>query len=289
MLAAQPRSRKWLMLAIAAVTLLCVTALAIGVGDLELKPGQPIALDSLDGSPGFGLISQIRVSSALMDFLGGILRAGVLVLLPVAIIYTIRSRSARKQVLLQLFYLLLFSAALLSISRNFGPQQLREPNLSPPPVSFSGSPPEVAANLPDPPGWLINAVSALGASAVALLVYQLYQRTREQPPTPSSVAAGARQALNDIEAGDRLENVVLRAYYQLCVSSWRRRGVSRAQHQTAREYRGDLRSAGIPAESLDRLTALFEKARYGSSALDAEDERKAIDALRAILRSLGEL
>lgn len=289
MLAARLEHRKWLVLATAAVTLLCVTGLAIGIRDLELKPGQPFALNSLDGSPGAGPISQIHIQSTLMDLLGGILRAGVLLLLPFAIIHFIRSRSARKQVLMQLLYLLLFSAAILLLSRSFGTQQLRQPELSPPPVSLSGSPPEVAANLPAPPGWLINAISVLGAAALALLGYRLYQTRRDVPPSPASVAAGARQALDDLEAGDRLESVVLRAYYRLCVSSRRRRGVSRAQHQTAREYRGDLRSAGIPAGALDQLTALFEKARYGSSSLNEDDERKSIEALRAILRSLGEV
>lgn len=289
MLFGQLNRRSWLIVLTAAVTAVAVLVLAIGVDQLELKPGRPLTIGPLDPSRGGGLINRIRFPGDLLDFLGGLLRVAVLALLPFAIVNFIRSRAARRRVLTQLLYLLLFSVALLSISRTFRPRQSVPPAVPAPAAALPGVAGEAAAVLPEAPAWLLTTASLLTASAVALAAYRLFLRARQEPTVEAQLADSARGALDDLASGAELESVVLRAYFQLCQASRRRRGLQRAPHQTAHEYGGDLRLAGLPDEPVKQLTGLFEKARYGALPLDADDERTAIASLRAILRWLGEL
>lgn len=283
------RQAKLAHYAVAGMTLLAVTLLAAGISELALKPGRPLTLDLPRPGGAGDIVSQITLPASLISVLGSVLRIGALLLLPFAIVHFIRSRAARRQVLFQLFYLLLFSAAILSLSRSFEPQQTNPPVLPIPQGSLPQAGPSTAVGLPEPPRWLVTAVSAVGAAAAVWLGYRLYLRSQAEPAAAQRLAAEAQQALADIESGERLENVILRSYYQLCQATRRRRGLGRAQHQTAREYGSDLRAAGIPLQALSQLTALFERARYGSDPLTQDDEREAVGALRTILRSLGEL
>ncbi len=289
MLVPKPKTHRWLTALMAVFTLAAATMLAIGVGDLELKPGQAIAPRAVDRGAFSSMISQIQVPAGILEVLAAVLRIGALLLLPFAVLHLIRSPAARKQVLVQLFYLLLISIAILTLSRSLGAQQFDQPSIAPPQAVAPSAAPDFAAALPQAPRWLINAASVIGAAVVAFIGYRLYRQTRAAQPPASQIAADAQQALAEIEAGEQLENVVLRAYHQLCVSSRRRKGVTRNHSHTAREFRLELRQVGIPAQALDQLTALFEKARYGDRQLDQHDERRAIAALRTILRSLGEL
>ncbi|HLE03600.1 MAG TPA: DUF4129 domain-containing protein [Anaerolineales bacterium] len=76
------------------------------------------------------------------------------------------------------------------------------------------------------------------------------------------------------------------AYRTLCEVSCERRGIRRAQTMTPREYRAALERAALPNGPLARLTALFEKARYGREKLGQEDEQVATAALRSILQEI---
>lgn len=283
------RQAKLAHYALAGMTLVAVTLLAAGIGELTLKAGRPLSLDMLSPGGAADIVSQIQLPADLVSVLLGALRIGALLLLPFAIIHFIRSRTARRQVLLQLFYLLLFSAAILSLSRSFEPQQANTPVLPIPQGSLPQAAPGTDFVPPAAPPWLVTAVSVAGAAGALWLAYRLYLRTQPESQIADALAADAHQALADIESGHRLENVILRSYYQLCVASRRRRGISRASHQTPREYGSDLSSAGIPRQALAQLTALFEKARYGGDPLTQDDEREAVGALRTILRALGEL
>lgn len=288
MQAGQSSNRRWIPPLTAGLTLAAVAVLAIGVDRLELKPGVPMAFNALDTRTLSQVIGQIGAPDALLGFLGNLLRIGVLVALPFAVVHFIRSPEARKRVLTQLFYLLLFSLAVLSLSRTFHPPQIRPTALSPPESSLPGAPAAAGSIAAEAPRWLINAISLTGAAALAAAGYWIYRRSR-QVPSDTRAAVEAQLALAEIEAGADLENVILRAYYQLCVASRSRRGIARSRNQTAREYGGDLRQAGLPPQALHQITRLFEKARYGDKPLDADDERAAVESLRQILRSLGEL
>lgn len=288
MQADQNTIRRWPILLAASITMGCVTLLAIGINELELKPGQPLVVGGLQGDSAAGLFSQIRAPAALMSLFASVLRIGVLLLLPFAVVHFLRSAEARKRVLAQLAYLIVFALAVLSLSRSFKPQSVLKPPL---PAAGINTPADGISGLdlaPDAPRWLVTTFSLLTATAIAFGGYQLVRRSRK-PTTPPVLAQEAQLALSEIEAGTDLENVILRAYYQLCLVTRNRRGLRRAAYQTAREYGADLQQNGMPPESLRELTRLFEKARYGSQPLDKQDELAAINALRAILRSLGEL
>jgi hypothetical protein len=271
---------------VSAITLLLILILAAGVSSVELLPGRAFAPESFGGSDGFGLASRIHVPSALLAFLGSVLRVAIWVLLPFALIHFFRSRSARKRVLLQLFYLLLFAYALFSISEGLNLQRAAPTGLTPPNQSLPGAAAQPTTSIPVAPSWVFFVLSGAAASAIAYVGLRIYRSTQRDV---HGVSAEARLALDALESGAKLEDVIQRAYQRLCQATLARRGIGRAKQTTAREFGGQLSSAGLPSRSLIVITRLFEKARYGNSPMDQEDERKAVAALRDILRALGEL
>jgi hypothetical protein len=274
---------------VSALTLLAIIALAAGLSSVELQPGLSLSPDLLGGSTKLNPISRIQLPSTLLVFVTSLLRVGFWVLLPLAIIHFIRSRSARKRVLLQLFYMLIFAYVLISLSSGLNLQAGTAPQLPPGSTGLPGTAEEFSLSIPSAPAWVFFALSAVAVGIIAFGSYRIYQSTRDRQAESSEMGQEARAALESLEAGAELESVIQRAYLRLCQSSWSRRGIARAKHSTAREFEGQLSSAGLPMRSVGALTRLFEKSRYGDAPMEDEDEREAVSALREILRTLGEL
>ena len=121
---------------------------------------------------------------------------------------------------------------------------------------------------------------AMLLAAVAVLAYRAFLAPEK---SDHDMEAKARWALDALDRGVSLENVIYRAYFQLCTTSSNRLGVSRHPDMTPTEYEQVLAGTGMPTSPLASLTRLFEKARYGSATLSEDDEREAVATLRLIL------
>ncbi len=95
----------------------------------------------------------------------------------------------------------------------------------------------------------------------------------------------AAQAVLELEKGAELTDVVLRCYREMC-RTLRRRAALR-EDMTAREFAWQLEKAGVHEKEVAKLTALFEKVRYGRHPTGPDDRAEAISLLKAIESQYG--
>lgn len=118
---------------------------------------------------------------------------------------------------------------------------------------------------------------------VAGFLVWLVWRKRKMGAPYEALAKIARTALDDIEAGKEWGDTILNSYYQMnrAVVDWR--GIHRQESMTPAEFADYLVSKNLPGEAVHRLTALFERVRYGDKKSTREEFREAVDCLTAIL------
>ena len=94
----------------------------------------------------------------------------------------------------------------------------------------------------------------------------------------------AEQAVNALEAGADLRNVILRCYFQMTRSLQEEQGIEREYPTTVQEFERRLENLGFPSIPLRQLTSLFEKVRYGKQQTNHNDEQIAMDSLNEIIQ-----
>jgi hypothetical protein len=118
---------------------------------------------------------------------------------------------------------------------------------------------------------------------IAILIWYVYRRFIYKPPsTTDQLKAEVEGAIDDIEAGADLRNVIIRCYADMSKILNERRGIQRQQAMTPREFELELQEIGLPHASIQRLTRLFEEVRYGNAELGRTAEQEAIHCLSAI-------
>jgi hypothetical protein len=126
-------------------------------------------------------------------------------------------------------------------------------------------------------------VSLLLVALMGFLGYRIWNRVRNRWKTvPADLADEARRARDMIEAGADLRNTVLRCYYEMCRIADEKRNIRRQESMTTREFENVLLEEGLPVESVDRITRLFERVRYGAEHLAQEEEQEALRCLSEI-------
>jgi hypothetical protein len=140
--------------------------------------------------------------------------------------------------------------------------------------------------------WLVAGIG--GALAVALVAAGLVARTRratpdddlEEPPEPVAEEAGEVD-LDALLADPDPRRAVIAAYAGM-ERTLARVGVGRRAPEAPLEYLGRLRAAGPAlAPMADRLTALYQRARYGPGPISPAMRDDAIAALRALGEAAG--
>jgi len=139
--------------------------------------------------------------------------------------------------------------------------------------------------IPNPPGWLVYAVS-FGLSALILgVIMILWRRLPRRTGPLELVAREAQKTLKRLRAGTNLHEGVMSCYFEMVQVLRERRGLQRHQAMTPREFERYLEEAGLPGVYIGRLTRLFEMVRYGSKNLGEPEKHEAIDCLTAIIRA----
>jgi hypothetical protein len=125
---------------------------------------------------------------------------------------------------------------------------------------------------------------------VSLVVAFGVARRRRKPAVLDQVAQQAEQAAADLEAGGEFRDIIIRCYREMSSVLQQERGIRRDAAMTPREFMVVLRSKGLPAEPVRQLTLAFEASRYGHASATEQQERVAVDSLRAIVdacRAMG--
>ncbi|HLF28693.1 MAG TPA: DUF4129 domain-containing protein [Anaerolineae bacterium] len=277
------RRKLWIILvSSAAVTALIL--LAGGLSRIELQPGRLFALGSGTATaPGSNLPSGEGILAVWRT-----LMTALMALLPAAIIVLIVSPRARKRVLRLLLYLglLLLVVYLALINRQIVGTDSAPLDAAPTP-DLAATPEVIGEFAARPPEWLVFMFSLSLIALAAGVAWLLWRRAHPPAPLFEQVAHEAQQALTELRAGGDVKDVVLRCYLEMSLAINAQRGVRRQPGMTPREFERRLAGIGFPPDPVQRLTRLFERARYGSKVAGAREQNEAIACLTAIVEAGG--
>jgi hypothetical protein len=173
----------------------------------------------------------------------------------------------------------LFLVALFSVFPRASLYHPKELVQRPPPVqAYSPSAPE------ETPAALIWIVAGATILIAVMLCLRLIGRIPARDAGPDLVALEAESARLAILRGGDLRGVIMECYRRMSLAMEKERGIERQESMTAREFEELLEARGVPADSISRLTRLFESTRYGRQGTSPEEEREAVDCLEAIER-----
>ncbi len=281
------KQKKYWALLFLVVTLTAIILLSAGISELKLLSGKPLRL---------GLkIQDLRENRVAEqgDSLGTIFRALFTVFLIftfLAILYLLISPKHRKRALrnIILLFVLFTLSGLLLYAR---PALIKDviPYLTLPPMPkaewLSG---ELTTPFnPSPPQWLILVVSfGLSAFIVTVIIISIARFVMSRRSSSDSplqhLAQEASDAVEKLQAGTDLKNIVIRSYYKMACIAGKLHNVRRSSDMTAQEFEQLLIDAGLPKEPLRQLTQLFEDVRYGTEIPSEKEEREAVRCLTAI-------
>lgn len=162
---------------------------------------------------------------------------------------------------------------------------MRAPGTMPSLEAFSsGSFEEFVA---EPSVWLVLATSVgLAVLMTGLLVggaWFVWRRFHPPASPLKQLAQEAQGALESLQVGADLKDVVKRCYVQMARVLDEQRGIRRQRYMTPREFERRLEDAGLPGEAVRQLTRLFEDVRYGTRVTGEQEERRAMACLRVIV------
>lgn len=280
---------KALVFTLAAI--LAIILLAAGLTGLELLPGEPEAFGFLF-RPGQAPQPEFAADDNIMNVIRIVYMIG-LILLPVWLIYVIINPEARKRFFRDLMVFGSFLLMILMLSSYFSERMQREGEEQPgdfgafpgPPIG-EGSANDYGGGPSEQMMWVASVVIALVAVGfLALVLWVVWRSRRKKDHTLERIAEDVQAALDELQSGGDLRNVVIRCYSDMVQALREKRGVHRNSFLTPREFEDTLRSLGFPLEPVHQLTGLFEAVRYGRKPVTRREELVAKDSLTAILEA----
>ncbi len=139
------------------------------------------------------------------------------------------------------------------------------------------------------PDWFVFAFSLVLFILICYIFWRVYRTRRKPEETVMLLTQEAKVALDTLQAGEDLRDVIQRCYFQMARILREQRGIQRKQAMTPREFEQSLIGLGFPGEPIRQLTQLFEAVRYGAKELGEKSELKAISCLDAIVSVGGRM
>lgn len=278
------------LLLILILSLVAVVILMIGLPGLNLKGGEPLALDLQVVIPVPGGDVILPGGNIFFWIMRGLI-ALVLISLPIFIVYSLFTPQGRRQ-LLTLAIILIVTVFLLDrISRSVQnqPKELPAPNVEVAPeqpsnTNSSGVPPEqFEAKTPEWLTWTVSiGVAVLLTGIIGLVFWLYYKRNLKRLSPVDRLAREAQKAATAIQEGGDFKNTIIRCYYQMSQIIYSERGIRRDQAMTPSEFVLALEEKGFPGEPIQFLTRIFEDVRYGTKQPEKREEEKAVWYLTVI-------
>jgi hypothetical protein len=280
----QERIRLLIFLGLGAISLII---LAAGMSSLELQTGQ-ILMEPIEESVVY--LGESDESEEPAQFIDPTNLTTVLVLSGIALIILFAA-IRWKQIRIALFVLVLFAGSILAMIYLYSlygevPARGEEEEGFPSAEQENRISPDLLDN---PPDWIdpISIAVTIGIAAIAVgtIIFLVRKRWREDQGTLDLIAAEAEAALADIQSGGDLRDAVLRCYIEMSQGLRRSIGLVRQEGMTPREFESALTNAGLPYDSVHRLTRLFESVRYGQHEATEGEIREAVDCLQEIVNA----
>ena len=283
------RIQKRKLLGLLIFTSLLMVALASGLPALELRKGEAISLQFIEGLPaGY---TQESPDFSWFIFLVQLLVVALLIILPVYILISILRKSNRKKMLENaviigaafLFLLMVFNLNLPHLS--LGDLPILPPAFEGFPEFAPGSSP---AFLAEPQSWVLLVIItgiAVLIAGMAFWVMKFYPGSSPQEEQPlEDIAAHARGALERIGEGDlHFNDAIINCYVEMSRTIQEDKGIRREQATTSFEFEEELVALGFPEVPVRRLRQLFEQVRYGHQRASSSELQAAVDSLKQIV------
>lgn len=274
------------------LSVVLIILLAGSMDFLALREGTPFSyLEAQEEQ------SAILLEAPDMTWIFVIVIAILLGLIAVAI-YFATPKQRRRLIIALLLWAVAFAAIMWWISRD-----AQESAVTPTPLATLMQTPIPAETLPlavtDAPEmvyeqpalspWLSIGVTFLALFVAVLIVWlTLRHRLRDQVPL-DALADIAAQAVDELQAGMDYGDAIINCYASMIAVLDRQRGIRRRGNLTPAEFIAVLERARLPSASVRRLTALFERVRYGGKKpLQAEID-EAVACLNEIIAAIREV
>ncbi|MBN1429911.1 MAG: DUF4129 domain-containing protein [Anaerolineae bacterium] len=284
------RQKLTLFLLLAGIAML-MFVLAASLNQVDLQPGQPLKIPS-QSLPEQSTGELPGTHSVLILAFRGFLAISV-ILTPIILLVMLFSKQGRSQ-LAKLLVSLLIVMMLLALLNRIAPTEAPDPvdeALSTTELAEEGTGLDSTVFVDEPPDWTTWVASlaiALFLAGISIGLMRLFIRHREPATALDRLAEEAQDALDRLELGEDLRETILRCYREMMLVVKETRGIVREQYVTPHEFESLLERHGLPAESLLRLTHLFEEARYGGQLTGRQDEQLAILCLQDIVAACQE-
>jgi len=132
------------------------------------------------------------------------------------------------------------------------------------------------------PVIVVSLLTVLALAAGAWLVLERRQTTPRRETAAAELAVALERTIADLRAEPDPRLAVIAAYAQM-ERALGDIGLERSPDEAPREYLGRvLPDVGAQTASVERLTRLFERAKFSPHAIDAAMKDEAIDALEAL-------
>jgi hypothetical protein len=278
-------SKAW-VLVVGLIAVAALVYLSAGLRNLRFdEPGQflmqrPAPLRSpgglqMEGDSGW--LTRLIIISAVLALVG--------------LALALFDKKSRKRILKFLLYAALFVVVASLVNPV---EEGSGPGATPPPAGSglggisATAPPYVPPQISSLTAFLV----ALGLMLAALAAsYYVWSRRRlssgSEGASLSELGHIAQSTLDELASGRDWEDAVIRCYERMTEAVGNQRGLYRKTGMTAAEFAGHLEAAGLPSLSVQRLTHLFESARYGARRSTQSDAREAVECLSAIVAACG--
>jgi Domain of unknown function (DUF4129) len=136
--------------------------------------------------------------------------------------------------------------------------------------------------------WVALGLGAVGLVSLVVMYRRWQQRTITPGPTVAQeLATALTDAIDDLEAEPDPRRAVIAAYARM-ERELGRIGLARSPSETAIEYlRRVLLDLSTSGDAVERLTELFEQAKFSHHEVTPEMKREAVDALREIREGIA--
>ena len=279
------RHRKFLTTGILLLAILIVIFLAAGISNVEFQPGTPVTKEKSENQ--YQPLELPRTA----PIWGKILLALLSVILPISIVLFIKSPEVRKRTFQLLPYVLLYGLIIFALVGKSQEEELANEELESELantgiIESQREAAEFISTLSEPSLEVSIILDIIIILLVVLLIWYIYRRFFGKGSSANyQLKAEAEGAINEIQAGENIRNVIIRCYSDMSQILNERRGIQRGQAMTPREFEQELQDIGVPYPDVQKLTRLFEAVRYGNADLGQRAEQEAIQCLTAIAKA----
>jgi hypothetical protein len=283
---------KRLVLLLAALALVALTALATSLNEVPFRAGVRFSQQERAAAP----LPPLEVTEFQIEIpLWKQIIFWSMVFLLVVLIGLLLSPEARKRMFLLLIRVGFTVWAIYFLFKNYGDvlfgfqslgaagAQEAQGSVAPMPVF---EPPQVSPTF----SYLISFAFALLFLGVVWGLYRGWKRyvSFHIKKPLDEIAQVARSSLNDLAAGRNSSDVIINCYLRMSDVVSDKRNLHRTTDMTPHEFALRLEQAGLPGDSVTRLTRLFEGVRYGDRKSAPKDVTEAVSCLKTILHYCGE-